>query len=316
MSAEKINNLLKDNRLAQDEVNFEEADKLLRTGATLPAPRKEEDSFSKKSEYLAHLSVDSRDLYIALRANPKIINEQDESGQTILHHAVKIGRLTGSNYASLILGQLFKADGVDFSIKDNDGNTPVHLAAHYCGDRVTVDFVFPNYVSAAYEAGFNFSELNNAGKAVLHILASDDDYSHFAGGQRNSVKTFIENAPNVDLNVFSATGATPLFYTLNYLKLNKATTLLEAGAAPYLYGSKDRNPLDKLKEFKDEAKKLEDSGALAPEKAQELKNNLSAIESLMEKVAQEQKKQKSDSGTKNWEDKIAKEKENNTKSLI
>jgi ankyrin repeat protein len=310
MATEKIYDLISNNHLGQDIQNFYKADELLKGGAALPKLKKEESSFENKSEFFRDLSYGVRDLYIALRTNPDIIKEQDENGQTILHHAAHIGLGLGSNSASLILELLFEAKGADFSIRDNNGDTPVHIAAKLCHDRSTCDFIFPNYISKASETGFDFSQLNNQGQAVLHIAARNTEYSFYVGDlmgrQRNNVETIIESVPNIDLNVLSSSGSTALFYALNHGRFYKAETLLKAGADPKC-GSQDRRPEKQLKEFEEE---LKNNTTLEPERVKWFTESIEKIRNLIKNPSAKEKTPSSSTEvvTESWLNRVEKQK--------
>ena len=245
---EDIDRLISKNCLAQDAENFDIADKLLAEGVALPKERRQRNSFANISEYLHHLAFNVRDLYIALRSDPEIINKQDELGKTILHCVAELGLRMGSNSGSLILYLLFNADPkANFSIKDNDGNTPVHIAAALCNDLVTCRFVFPNFVQHAAEDGFNFSILNNEGHAVIHLAALLGYVGYPL--RYNTITELLSNSFQIDIDVLSSAGCTAFFYAINNNRLVEAHTLLDAGADPLLFGNSDGDPLKMVDEF-------------------------------------------------------------------
>lgn len=243
-----IDSLISGNRLALDAKNFDIADKLMAKGVALPYETRPKNCFTNFSEYLNYLAFNMRDLYIALRNNPKLINEQDELGKTILHYAAEMGLRMGSNSGSLILYLLFNTDPkADFSIKDKEGNTPVHIAASRCDDEVTCFFVFPNFVKHAAENGFNFSILNNNGHAVIH-LAALLGYVNYPS-RYNTIEKFLDNCFQSDIDILSSAGGTAFFYAINNCRLVEAHALLDAGADPLLFGTSDCNPLKMVDEF-------------------------------------------------------------------
>lgn len=234
--------LIEGNRLDYEIKNFEAADKLLKLGASLPKPTRSEKEFKTKSEYFEFISRYADETYIALRSNPGIIHERDENGKTLLHHAAMIGLITGSHYSSLIHNLLFEMPGIDFTKKDLEGNTPVHIAANYGRDRQTHLSVFKRYALAAKEHGFNFSTLNNAGQAVIHIVTRELYYDYIFG-LRSNLGWLIDNIPGLNLDVLSSSGSSALFYAINHLHLEQATFLLDHKADPTQYRSEERNPL-------------------------------------------------------------------------
>lgn len=186
----------------------------------------------------------------ALENEPGLITKQDENGKTLLHYAARIGTLMGSTNASKILNVLFNAPGIDFTIKDNAGNTPVHVAAFYCEDRTTCQYVFPAFVKEATKHKFNFSTLGQQGQSVLHITTRTS-YTDPRGllGRINNVKNVLNNTTDSGLNVLSSSGSTAFYYAVNHLHLDEADALLDAGANPILFGSKDRDPLAMIEEY-------------------------------------------------------------------
>ena len=237
-----ITELLEGNHLAQHAVNFDTADQCLKEGALLPTPSKKRSDFDTTANYFKSIHDNSEELYIALRTSPEIIIEQDENGQTLLHHAATVGHMMGSNGASLIHYLLFSAPGVDFTIKDNNGNTAVHLAAMASQDRVTCQYIFPNYMKKALEMKFDFSTLNKQGQTILHI-ATRTSYNHPFFGRINNVKQVLEISSSAAIDTLSSSGSTAFYYALNWMYLAEARSLLTAGADPMLCGNIERHPL-------------------------------------------------------------------------
>ena len=200
---------------------------------------------SKEVADLALWSVD--ELKSALKENPNLINEQDENGMTILHYAAKIGFTLVSTSAREILNELFNSQNLDFTIKNKSENTPLHLAALCCEDRVTCEFVFPAFVKEAARRGFDFSTLGQQGQSVLHI-ATRTSYTDARGifGRINNVLNVLKNAANPGLDVISSSGSTAFYYAVNFCHFAEANALLDAGANPMLYGNKERDPLSMI----------------------------------------------------------------------
>jgi hypothetical protein len=121
------------------------------------------------------------------------------------------------------------------------------VAALYCNDRTTCQFIFPTFVEKASKTGFDFSTLNQNGQSVLHI-ATRTSYTDPRGffPRINNVENVFKCASNPGLDVLSSSGSSALFYAINYCHFNEAKTLLEKGANPLLYKSKDRSPLDMI----------------------------------------------------------------------
>ncbi|KTC97715.1 ankyrin repeat domain-containing protein [Legionella erythra] len=196
-----------------------------------------------KSDEFDNLVSSPEELKAALDANPNLIKEQDEEGMTLLHHTARIGNVMGSTSASRILDVLFASEDLDFTIKDNDGNTPLHTAAWGCNDRVTCQFVFPLFVTEASKRGFDFATLGQHGQTVLHIATKISYTGNF--GRHNNVENVIGNAENPGINTLSSSGSSALYYAINHLHFDEAYSLLTAGANPLVYEA-DRDPFAML----------------------------------------------------------------------
>jgi ankyrin repeat protein len=238
--------LFSNNDLSQDVGFFRLAKFFLDRGAPIPAYRKQKDYST--SEYLKYLSTSKDDLFFALYEDPSIVNLQDEVGKTILHHAASIGLVMGSNSASLIHEHLFQSKLIDFSIQDNEGNTPLHVAALYCDDRVTCDYVFPDFAREAARRNFDFSVLNTQGQAVIH-LAAKIHYEHMAFGCRNTVAKLLEAVPDIDVNTLSSSGTSALYYAINRMHFREIDSLLSGGANPCAFARLDRSPISMVQKL-------------------------------------------------------------------
>jgi ankyrin repeat protein len=199
-----------------------------------------------RSDEFKKLIKSAESLESALGSNLCLINEKDEDGMTLLHHAAGIGLYLGSTSASEILNVLFNTPGIDFNITDVRGNTPLHLAAYYSMDRVTCNFVFPSYITEAVKHKFDFSKLGDEGKSVLQMAALN---FYDRARRSTNVKHILTNAPDPGLNVLSTSGATAFFYSLCKGNFEDAEALMNAGANPILFGSLDQDPMQKIEEF-------------------------------------------------------------------
>lgn len=208
-----------------------------------------------RSDEFKDLCLRSEALENALRENPKLITEQDENGMTLLHHAAKIDR---KDNATQILNVLFNDPGIDFSIKDNKNNTPVHAAAFSLDNRVTCEYVFPIFVKEAAKHGFYFSTLGENGFSVLHIAAIKSHYKpndiYNQGTNTNNVESVLKNVPNPGLDVLSDYGSTALHFAICCLHFEEAKSLLSAGASPMKCGSPELNPIASVERLLEHAK--------------------------------------------------------------
>ena len=242
--------------LWQDYRRFVMADHLVRLRQyQRPALYRPEKSYASKGEFFKYLARSCKDLYLFLRAHPDRVNEQDDDGMTILHHAASIGAMMGSNSASLIHQLLFEVPGIDFSIKDLNGNTAVHLAGYFSYDRVTCRYIFPNYVRKAAALGFDFTTRGSQGLTVLHYAALNAYECDMQGRDQNLstiLAILIEHPiPNLAavMNALSDSGSTALYYSLSRLAFSEVQKLLDAGADPLLCGTSERSPLARIRTF-------------------------------------------------------------------
>jgi len=281
--------------LGQDYEKFEVADHLIRLRQyTLPDLVFSEQDCAGKAEFFKHLAASCRNLYLFLRKHPERVNEQDEEGMTILHHAASAGLTMGSNSASLIHSLLFNAPGIDFSIKNSNGDTAVHVAGFYGEERVTCRYIFPNYVRKAAELGFDFSTRGQRGYTVLH-LAVLHAYESWPMGRARNLSTILSillehQIPNLKavLDTLSDSGSSALFYAINRLSLSEARELLAAGADPELGGSPDRTPLGQIAtfraEFNEMREKLEESEESSVQRLDAILQDLSEFEQQLKKT--------------------------------
>lgn len=180
---------------------------------------------------LSELINSESKLQQALEQNPSIVTYQDEDGMFILHHAAQLGLVLGSTSISKIFNVLFQAPSLDFSIKDNRCDTPLHIALRCCYDRVSCQYVFPYFLREASKRNFDFSTLDCQGLAVIH-LATQLTYKDPQGisGRINNIAQIINVVPNIDVNIKSEYGATALYYAISALHFDEAFSLLDLGA--------------------------------------------------------------------------------------
>lgn len=165
--------------------------------------------------------------------NPALLTEQDSDGNTLVHHAAKIGLSMGSSRAHAILTLLFSASEINLDIRNNDGNTAVHLAAIYSYERTTFTTVFPIFIVEAERRQFDFGTPGDRGYTVLHF-ATRITYEHMWTGRGDNLRHILNNVNNPGLNVLSRSGATPMYYAIIDGHFALAHQLLDAGANPLL----------------------------------------------------------------------------------
>lgn len=148
------------------------ANRLLQMGATLPAQSltiRERSDGQNISSYFFLLVHDTRELFLALRRDPTLINTQDENGETLAHHAAQHHKIIE---LMNILQSLDALSTVDFNIQDSNGNTALHLAVLRYDYRESRPDDFLGYAKIAATNGFNFDLLNHDGLAVIHLATT------------------------------------------------------------------------------------------------------------------------------------------------
>ncbi len=138
----------------------------------LPAPSQLDFELlitGRNNSLIDELSVSK--LAITLVFNPNIINLRDINGKTLLDHAAMSGFINGSKAIGLLLQILFNQPNIDFSCRDEQGDTCMHVLAKCCHDRMTNEFIMPRFVEGALKHGYNFSIQNNDKYTFLDYIA-------------------------------------------------------------------------------------------------------------------------------------------------
>ena len=229
---------------SEDVAKFQFADELIQFGKYLPELSRSENEFSSKQEFFEHLSRNCSDLFIFLRQNPVSINDQDESGSTILHHAARLlhplpfddgaSSHPDANSVLLTLSLCFSTPGIDVTIRDEKGNTPVHLACF----RAREDFMDASlfFVEKAVSLGFSCGTKGEGGLTILHLATRS--FKHGRWINESSLlreilsiltKHNIHELKTV-LNVTTDDGNTVLNMAVEQRLLVEANMLIHAGA--------------------------------------------------------------------------------------
>lgn len=201
----------------------------------------------KKSDKSLITTLQSKvDLNAFLNGRVDKLNTRDDQGESILHHAAKLGLSLPANEVSSNLGLIFNQEDLDFNLKDRNLRTPLHTAAYACEDsQVTCTTVFPLFVYYANKSNFDFSALDKTGKSILH-LAAIFSYTDSSTKKRfNNVETLIRHASGLNLNLLSSSKKTALYYAISHGHFEEAHTLLDKGADPRL-GGEGKKPTDAL----------------------------------------------------------------------
>ncbi|XP_046340859.2 putative ankyrin repeat protein RF_0381 [Haliotis rufescens] len=145
---------------------------------------------------------DAFDLLIGRGADTTVVNE---NGDNILHLSCKGGNLE-------IVKYVLKQDIVDIESRDNEGMTPVLLAAFW-GERDAFDFLIGR--------GADTSRVDDHGDNILHLSCR--------GGNVDIVK-YVLRQKIVDINIEGRDGKTPVMLAATNEKQDVFNLLLSEGA--------------------------------------------------------------------------------------
>ncbi len=219
---------------------IELAKKFIVQGVPLPEIP-ERAAFETCAAYFSYLLSHKKSFFITLYQNPFILNQQDEEGQTLLHHLAEFSR--GHSSEINIITSL-AADAVDLKITDHNGDTPLHIVAKdEEGYRSPVSAeLFALYVRLALnDLAFDFNQLNVNGKGILHNVILS--LTRGSGRQKfNKIVSLPQN--RIDMNLLTTSGSTAFFYAVDRLCLDAAQSLLDHNADPTKCGNVDRCPIN------------------------------------------------------------------------
>ncbi len=214
---------------------FEMADKLIANGERLPALRCPENTFESKKAFFSYLCTNSLELFIYIRSSPESINDRDEIGKTLLHHAANIGIMLDSTRPIIFHQLLSSVPGINFNIKDKNGDTAVHYLGRYAGDKYCRN-VFYNMLEAGLAHGFDCHSTDRHGHTVLHLVALHSCKYLVLDRDKDMTDLFTIFAKHRGsdlgkiLDVPSVSGDTALQYCLKRGSVDEAIRLLATGA--------------------------------------------------------------------------------------
>lgn len=153
----------------------------------------------------------------------QVLRENVKNDKLILFDYVKKAKKDNSwhNFEKIAseLNILLQLSDLDFSVKNEQGNTPIHHAA-VIEDQV----ILPYFIEQGLQRGFDFSIKGEKGLTALHLAAQF--------GHQSFVLSVLKskNIKN-EINLLSDEGASVLYYALEKsLSYNYSKSLVEAGA--------------------------------------------------------------------------------------
>ncbi|KAI1187124.1 ankyrin [Nemania serpens] len=172
-------------------------------------------------------SLDMMQQFIRLGADPTL-RMVDES--TLLHHAIR-------NRLDLNWVSFLTRSGVDPTIQDDEGQTPVHLVVKFFG---TQPYTGMRIINALVELGVSPTAMTMRGQTVLHLASSIPT----PRGQENWIDIILEE-PMFEIpspNISNFYGATPLHHAA-YTSEFTVGKLLRFGADPACLTTEGLSPL-------------------------------------------------------------------------
>ena len=155
-----------------------------------------------------HLAVEhvrTRSVRLLIDAGADI-NIPDKYQQTALHTATAIGD------DDKIVRALIRAPDVNLNIRTKDGNTPLHFAVARRKEQS---------LRLLIDAGADINISDNQQRTALHLAASN--------GYDDILRALID-APDVNLNLRTETGHTPLHLAVEHVRTRSVRLLIDAGA--------------------------------------------------------------------------------------
>ena len=126
---------------------------------------------------LFSLASTSKSNFEHLKKNqPTILKAKGLKDRTLLHYIIISANKNGTPAdMESIVAELFKltADGtIDFHAKDRDGYTALDMLSYnLLSDWTMSTVIFPAFLTEAVKRGYDFSQLNPTGRALIHMVA-------------------------------------------------------------------------------------------------------------------------------------------------
>lgn len=149
---------------------------------------------------------------------------RDENGQSIVHYFVKTKNLKAIQYCI--------KNGLDISVIDNEGKTPLDLAFDDVNDSVSIEIAATLILGGANEVVTDFAYFQDAVSSRNLSIRFEDNQTplHMASimGHSAIAEYLLEN--NADTNVQDSSGSTPLHEAVRYGNIDIVRMLLDSGA--------------------------------------------------------------------------------------
>ena len=107
----------------------------------------------------------------------KMINQQDDNGNTPLHHSCKLAIWN----RPVLFRRLLNQPEILVDIKNDHGETPLHVACRYCRLDILQDMI--------QRSDINFNNIDNNGENAIHHLIHG--YIQYNYGVPNKVRSFL-----------------------------------------------------------------------------------------------------------------------------
>lgn len=200
------------------------------------------------------LAMDAQRLRTALHCVHGIENMPDDQGNTLAHVVSGCGAFLDPEKARAACDVLTAAPGLDLTIRNAQGDTPLHFAVACANHPVNATVVLPAFITRAASAGFNFQSHDRYGMTVLQRAVRSGNaeaIDQLLYWQRNGTGV------DVGLDALSGAGGTALCHALSLYRFDIAQKLVDAGAnttdcyidnlPPRLWLSNALGPLDALR---------------------------------------------------------------------
>lgn len=160
----------------------------------------------------------------------------DFEGNTLLHHAVTVGKQCTSIQALDFLKNILVDQEKNLLKKNREGMTPFQFALCHGKNKITRKYIFPFLLQKYLENSFAIAEIEDRYKRTcLHLMAA-----HFHDPGQNAdlktiqiIKKFMESVQGtLKLDAQDTIGLTAFDYAIIYGNYSVAQLLLDAGANP------------------------------------------------------------------------------------